>query len=632
MRTKNVQQKIAVWAGVCLLATAGVIITYSAVTLRREAASARHTSIETAQQLAVEMGGSFASRIEGKLNAPLGVARTLAQTLSGVKDDVNTVELGREEVNSLLGIALDRNPDFVGICTGWEPNSFDSMDRGYINDEGHDATGRFIPYWSRNEVGDIVVAPLVDYETEGAGDYYQIPKRTKKECIIDPYVYPVQGKDTLMTSLVAPIVTKDTFYGIIGVDLRLDFLQELTDNAKDLYDGSAKVVLVSNNGTLAGVTGHPELVGKPLEEFESNWQEDIKAFQADKTEVSSDNDQIAVLIPIDIGETGTPWGIKILVPMEVVTADADAMMGNAMKAMWKMVGISIVCVFIALFVMRFVARSIAAPIHRITAQLNNAADHVSRAADQVSTSSQQSAEGASEQAASIEETSASLEEMSSRTRLNADNANQANNIMRETNQVVTEANQSMTDLTTSMEEISKASEETSKIIKTIDEIAFQTNLLALNAAVEAARAGEAGAGFAVVADEVRNLAMQAANAARDTAVLIEDTGQKVHAGVRLVATTNEAFGKVAGSSDKVGQLVDEISAASREQAEGIEQINRAVNEMDTVVRSNAASSEESAAAAEEMNSLSAQMKSEVGELATMIGGVVREETSEEDSV
>ena len=159
----------------------------------------------------------------------------------------------------------------------------------------------------------------------------------------------------------------------------------------------------------------------------------------------------------------------------------------------------------------------------------------------------------------------------------------------------------MTELTASVETISKASEETQKIMKTIDEIAFQTNLLALNAAVEAARAGEAGAGFAVVADEVRGLAMRAAEAARNTATLIEGNVRQIKQGAVLVNKTNEAFTLVTASVGKAGELVGEISAASREQAQGIDQINRAVSEMDRVTRQNAASAEESAAAAEELH-------------------------------
>jgi methyl-accepting chemotaxis protein len=268
----------------------------------------------------------------------------------------------------------------------------------------------------------------------------------------------------------------------------------------------------------------------------------------------------------------------------------------------------------------FITRSITGTIGRIVEGLTEGADQVASASAQVASASQELAEGASEQAASIEETSSSLEEMASMTKQNAENANQANTLMSKTRQIVEQANGSMAQLTASMDEISKASEATSKIIKTIDEIAFQTNLLALNAAVEAARAGEAGAGFAVVADEVRNLAMRAAEAAKNTADLIDGTVKKIKEGSEVVQKTNTEFSEVQTSSARMGELVGEISAASGEQAQGIEQISKAVSEMDKVVQTNSANAEESASASEEMSAQAEQMKQFVAELVTMVEG------------
>jgi methyl-accepting chemotaxis protein len=279
-----------------------------------------------------------------------------------------------------------------------------------------------------------------------------------------------------------------------------------------------------------------------------------------------------------------------------------------------------VAITIGVIIAYFLTRSITKPVNRIIESLSDGAGQVTSASGQVSAASQQLAEGSSQQAAALEETSSSLEEMSSMTKQNADNAAQANSLMNETYLVVGQANQSMAQLTMSMQEISSASDETAKIIKTIDEIAFQTNLLALNAAVEAARAGEAGAGFAVVADEVRNLAMRAAEAAKNTANLIEGTVAKVKEGSELVHKTAEAFTLVATRTNQAKDLVGEITAASNEQAQGVDQISKAVSEMDKVVQQNAANAEESASASEELSAQAETMKGIVEELASVVQG------------
>ena len=201
-------------------------------------------------------------------------------------------------------------------------------------------------------------------------------------------------------------------------------------------------------------------------------------------------------------------------------------------------------------------------------------------------------DSASKQASSLEETSSSIEEMASMIRQSANNAAQTNQLMSASQEVIKNADSSITELNGSMKEITAASEQTQKIVKTIDEIAFQTNLLALNAAVEAARAGEAGAGFAVVAEEVRNLALRAAEAARSSSDMMQDIVTKVKKGEKLVTVTYNAFRQVTDSSEKVVQLMGDIVTATQEQSQGIDQINRAVMEMNQTTQENAASAEE----------------------------------------
>ena len=259
------------------------------------------------------------------------------------------------------------------------------------------------------------------------------------------------------------------------------------------------------------------------------------------------------------------------------------------------------------------------PINRVAIGLGDGAEQVAAASSQVASSSQSLAEGTSEQAASLEETSSSLEEIASMTQQNADNATQAKNLMTEAQKIIAKVEDQMNDMGTAILDVTKSSEETGKIIKTIDEIAFQTNLLALNAAVEAARAGDAGAGFAVVADEVRNLAMRAAEAAKNTSSLIENTIVTVKRSRDLTEIAQGAFKENVVISGKVGNLIDEIEVASQEQARGIGQVNTAIAQMDKVVQASAANAEESASASEEMNAQAEQMKTYVNDLMAILG-------------
>jgi methyl-accepting chemotaxis protein len=279
-----------------------------------------------------------------------------------------------------------------------------------------------------------------------------------------------------------------------------------------------------------------------------------------------------------------------------------------------------IAIALGLVIALVITKMITRPINRVIDGLCAGADQVAAASTEVATSSQSLASGASEQAAAIQETSSSLEELSSMTRTNADHASEARTMMEQAKQVVETASAELNQMVVAVEEINKTSEQIGRIIRTIDEIAFQTNLLALNAAVEAARAGEAGAGFSVVAEEVRSLAIRAADAAKSTSTLIENSIKSVKRGSELTRSTQDAFAANKDIAVKIAVLVDEIDTASRQQAEGIDQINKAVAEMDIVVQRNAASAEEAASASEELNAQAAEMKGHVGDLVAVVGG------------
>ncbi len=287
-----------------------------------------------------------------------------------------------------------------------------------------------------------------------------------------------------------------------------------------------------------------------------------------------------------------------------------------------------IAVVLGILLAFFITRGITKPLNRIIASLNEGADQVNDAANQVSSSSQQQAAGSSEQAASLEETSSALEEMAAMTRTNAENAKQANELSGQARAAAETGDRTMEQLNSAMSAINESSGQISKIIKVIEEIAFQTNLLALNAAVEAARAGEHGKGFAVVADEVRNLALRAAEAARETTGLIEESVDRAKEGTVVANDVGSALGAIVDDVTKVTCLIEGIATASVEQAQGVEQVNVAVSDMDQVTQSNAAGAEESAAAAEELSAQASAVKRIVQELAVLVSGAQGSSTRE----
>ncbi|CAM3538476.1 methyl-accepting chemotaxis protein [Bordetella sputigena] len=243
-------------------------------------------------------------------------------------------------------------------------------------------------------------------------------------------------------------------------------------------------------------------------------------------------------------------------------------------------------------------------LKRMQESLTRTVSSVRRGVDEINVGSREISAGntdlssrTEQQAASLEETAASMEELASTVKQNADNARQANQLAASASDVAERGGSAVAEVVNTMQEISGSSRKISEIVSVIDGIAFQTNILALNAAVEAARAGEQGKGFAVVAGEVRSLAQRSAQAAKEIKALIEDSVTKVGAGSQQVERAGATMQEIVASVKRVTDIMGEISAASEEQSSGIDQVNRAVSQMDEVTQQNAALVEEAAAAA-----------------------------------
>lgn len=463
-----------------------------------------------------------------------------------------------------------------------------------------------------------------EYSSSNLGGGVQEAIHGGKANFADFKMYAASGEPAAFVT--GPVHNDEgTLIGAVGLQVPLDAIND-TMQLRSGMGETGETYLVGPDKLMRSDSFLDSEGHSVVASFEKNNKVDTEASQnglAGQTDAKiiidyNGNPVLSAYRPVDVA--GTTW----VMIAEVDESEAFASI-NQLKMIMGIVGA--ITVAIIIFVAMMIARSIAGPINKIIEGLNEGSDQVASASGQVSGSSNQLAQGASEQAASLEEVSSSLEEMASMTQQNAENAQQANQLAQEASKASEKGVDAMEKMATSIDDIKKSSDETAKIIKVIDEIAFQTNLLALNAAVEAARAGEAGKGFAVVAEEVRNLAQRSAQAAKDTAGLIEGSVKNAEGGVTIGQDVGKALNEIKVNSKKVDELVAEIAAASQEQASGIEQVTQAVGQMDTVTQSNSANAEESAAASEELSAQADNLRGMVAELVKVVGGSSSEENN-----
>ena len=348
IKNPRISTKITLWAGICLIVVTVTIIAYSTISMQKE-------SIKQAKENVINIAKEKALIVKAEIEIALDAARTLADAFSA--HITGNEKMSRNQVNEMLKQVLVKNPNFIGVYTLWEPGAFDDNDDIFTNTKGHDASGRFIPYWCKDNEGNIDVEPLLDYTQPGPGDYYQLPKRTKRECIINPYLYPIQGVDVLITSLVVPIIVDGTFYGMTGTDMTLDFLQSLADST-DIYDNTGQLLLISNDGIISGMTNSSETVGKSLKDINpEQYEEFLKIVQNGELYLDYIGENFTAHVPIILGKTTTPWSAFILLPDEKVFES----LGNALRIMF-LIGIGLI--IIAVIVLWLLSKKIIDPVKK----------------------------------------------------------------------------------------------------------------------------------------------------------------------------------------------------------------------------------------------------------------------------
>jgi methyl-accepting chemotaxis protein len=636
LNSLSLTAKICITATLLVVASMGVTSAFIAV---RNSASAEEAAMREARTLAEEASALLQGRIAAKLSTLQGVATTLAATQDAGQ------AMTREQVGAIMHATLAAEPDLIGTSAAYEADALDGRDAEFAGQAPmYDATGRFMPYWTRGAGGKINVEPIVFVSTPGGNDWYEVPKASGRAHFTEPYPYPINGKQVQIATLAAPIMVKGQFKGAVTGDFPLTTLGEILAGLKMMDEGTLS--LISNRGLYASNKDHARN-GKKADDLPA---EALAAVSQGKSyEYLDDKGLVHVLQPLRVSPDIAPWAISLTFPHSVATAPARELAGYAAV-------VSVLCAVAAAFVMVMVQRRLTRPLrvlgHAMTdlasgnadlsarlavrgkdelaeiasgfnvfvakiqdvlARVRISSDAVAIASDEIRQGNADLSVRTEQQAGALEETAASMEELNGTVKQNADNARQANQLASSASDIATRGGEVVSQVVDTMASISDASKKVVDIIGVIDGIAFQTNILALNAAVEAARAGEQGRGFAVVATEVRNLAQRSAAAAKEIKALIGDSVDKVSMGTMLVEEAGKTMHEVVSSVRRVSDIVAEISAASSEQSTGIAQVNQAIVQMDGVTQQNAALVEEAAAAAESLQQQAATLVALVGE-------------------
>jgi len=623
MNYKDLSLRIKLFGTISISIALAIILVVAIIQIK-----AKKLATDDAEQIAMNIAQKWGMEASSYFERPLSEAICLGKIIEGGLNS-DTKRLSREQANAMLKNHILQSPDFLGTSLCFEPNAFDGLDSLYKNTVGHDQTGRFIPYWTKGD-GQGLLEALVQYEVEGAGDWYLIPKRTGKEVILEPYEYTIGGKPTMITSLMVPMKVNGKFVGTSGVDLSVNDIIDKYNNIS-LFD-SGFVTLFTQSG-LVLASKEKENINKKISDISDNqsYIDAVNNSQNIITEITSKIDGREYIVagtPIKIGNTDTKWYIATYIPKSEIYAQLSSLT-------LLIIGLGFIVVLIVMALVWFISSSISEPLlegvnfaqsvatgnltatieidqkdeigqlaqalgdmvfglKKMVTNIRSGSDLLAAASLQISSSTQQLSQGSTEQASSVEEVSATMEEMVSNIAQNTMNAQEAEKISLIAQKGIKEVS-----------DFSAKSVEASKIIsgkiQIINDIAFQTNILALNAAVEAARAGAQGKGFAVVAAEVRKLAERSKVAADEIVALAKNS-------LKYAEGAGNLLNKTLPEIEKSTKLIQEIANASLEQNNGANQVNNAVQQLNDITQQNASTAEELASSTEELSNQAESLK------------------------
>ncbi|MFO7940456.1 MAG: cache domain-containing protein, partial [Bacteroidales bacterium] len=352
----SLKQRLGLVVGIGVFLTAAILIIYATIQTRNEAISSARANAEASAQ-------DFASEVMLEMDVAMTSARTVSDALSAIGEGAS---LEREEAVLMAEKVLFSHPDFLGFTLAFEPNAFDGQDTAFVNAPAHDETGRFMTYLTKSGDGTAAREVLIDYDNEQAAPWYWVPKRSRREFLTEPVIYPVQGKDVFMVSFMAPIMVDGRFVGETGVDYTIDFMQGMVEEA-GFYKGKAALSIISHDGVIAAHSQRAESIGESLSTIESDFNNELSRIQRGENVVETVNDQLIVNTPLNVGRTERPWQVRLHIPMEEITAEAN-------RQMWQQFIIGAILVLISILVLRTVVARLIAPLIGMADFANQVAD------------------------------------------------------------------------------------------------------------------------------------------------------------------------------------------------------------------------------------------------------------------